>query len=131
MRSASSPCLASTRRRPQVTRDRMYLDTMQQVFTNVSKVMVDSRNGSNLLYLPLDKLMQQGNGSVTVSQPQPAAPALQILPRPKTYAPRRPAHARPRKPLSRDGDPNHEPFHQPHRRRPRRPAGRQLDAFHC
>ena len=54
----------------------MYLDTMQQVFTNVSKVMVDSRNGSNLLYLPLDKLMQQGNGSVTVSQPQPAAPAV-------------------------------------------------------
>jgi membrane protease subunit HflK len=44
---------------PVVTRDRMYIDTMQQVYSNVSKVMVDSRNGSNLLYLPLDKLMQQ------------------------------------------------------------------------
>ena len=44
---------------PQVTRDRMYIDTMQQVYSNVSKVMVDSRNNSNLLYLPLDKLMQQ------------------------------------------------------------------------
>jgi membrane protease subunit HflK len=68
--------LTEYQKAPQVTRDRLYLDTMQQVFTNVSKVMVDSRNGSNLLYLPLDKLMQQGNGSVTVSQPQPAAPAV-------------------------------------------------------
>lgn len=69
--------LTEYQKAPQVTRDRLYLDTMQQVFSNVSKVMVDSRNGSNLLYLPLDKLMQQGsNGSVTVSQPQPAAPAI-------------------------------------------------------
>ena len=44
---------------PGVTRDRLYVDAMQQVFSNVSKVMVDSRSGSNLLYLPLDKLMQQ------------------------------------------------------------------------
>ena len=43
---------------PAVTRDRMYLDTMQQVFSSVSKIMVDSRAGSNLLYLPLDKLLQ-------------------------------------------------------------------------
>ncbi len=43
---------------PQVTRERMYLDTMQQIYSNVSKVLVDSKQGSNLLYLPLDKLMQ-------------------------------------------------------------------------
>ena len=43
---------------------------MQQVFSNVSKVMVDSRSGSNLLYLPLDKLMQQ-TGSVAAA-PAPA-----------------------------------------------------------
>jgi membrane protease subunit HflK len=44
---------------PQVTRDRMYFDTMQQVLTNSSKVLVDQKSGSgNLLYLPLDKLMQ-------------------------------------------------------------------------
>ena len=42
-----------------MTRDRLYIETMQQVYSNVSKVMVDSRNGSNLLYLPLDKLLQQ------------------------------------------------------------------------
>ncbi|HEY1043682.1 MAG TPA: FtsH protease activity modulator HflK [Telluria sp.] len=44
---------------PAVTRDRMYLETMQQVFTSTSKVMVDAKSGSNLLYLPLDKLMAQ------------------------------------------------------------------------
>mgnify|MGYP003945700013 FL=1 len=44
---------------PAVTRDRMYLETMQQIFANTTKVMVDAKNGSNLLYLPLDKLIQQ------------------------------------------------------------------------
>ena len=66
--------LAEYQKAPQVTRDRIYIDTMQQVFSNVSKVMVDSRTGSNMLYLPLDKLLQQGSsGTVTVSPPQPAA----------------------------------------------------------
>lgn len=50
---------------PQVTRDRMYIETMQQVFSNASKVMVDVRSGSPLLYMPLDKLVQQaGAGAV-------------------------------------------------------------------
>lgn len=43
---------------PQVTRDRMYVDAMQQIYSSVTKVLVDSRQGSNLLYLPLDKIMQ-------------------------------------------------------------------------
>ncbi|MFY9128528.1 MAG: FtsH protease activity modulator HflK [Limnohabitans sp.] len=43
---------------PQVTRDRMYLDAMQQIYSNVTKVVIDSKQGSNLMYLPLDKLMQ-------------------------------------------------------------------------
>ncbi len=51
--------LAEYQKAPQVTRDRMYLDAMQQVYSNVTKVLVDSRQGSNLLYLPLDKIMQQ------------------------------------------------------------------------
>ncbi|MEK0416620.1 MAG: hypothetical protein RI949_626, partial [Pseudomonadota bacterium] len=62
--------LAEYQKAPAVTRDRMYLDTMQQVFSSVSKIMVDSRSGSNLLYLPLDKLLQS-TGSVA----NPAAPA--------------------------------------------------------
>ena len=52
---------------PQVTRDRLYLDTMQQVFQNTSKVYVDSRNGNNLLYLPLDKLIQQAGAGSTAA----------------------------------------------------------------
>jgi len=75
--------LAEYQKAPQVTRDRIYIDTMQQVYGNVSKVMVDSKSGSNLLYLPLDKLLQQGStGTVTVSPPQPATlPESQTLPR--------------------------------------------------
>jgi membrane protease subunit HflK len=51
---------------PEVTRQRMYLETMQQVFSNTSKVMVDAKGQGNLLYLPLDKLMQ-GAGAVAAS----------------------------------------------------------------
>jgi membrane protease subunit HflK len=43
---------------PEVTRQRLYLETIQQVYSNTSKVMVDAKGGNNLLYLPLDKLMQ-------------------------------------------------------------------------
>lgn len=50
--------LAEYQKAPQVTRDRMYLEGMQQIYSNVTKVLVDSRQGSNLLYLPLDKIMQ-------------------------------------------------------------------------
>ncbi|MFG6487164.1 FtsH protease activity modulator HflK [Roseateles sp. BYS78W] len=71
---------AEYQKAPQVTRDRIYIDTMRQVYSNVSKVMVDGRSGSNMLYLPLDKLLQQGgNGTVTVSTPQPTT-----LPEPQT-----------------------------------------------
>jgi membrane protease subunit HflK len=57
--------LTEYQKAPQVTRDRMYIDTMQQVYSNVTKVMVESRQGSNLLYLPLDKIMQMtGQGAV-------------------------------------------------------------------
>ena len=50
---------------PQVTRDRMYTEMMQQVLSNTSKVYIDSKAGNNLLYLPLDRLIQQsGMGDV-------------------------------------------------------------------
>lgn len=51
--------LAEYQKAPAVTRDRMYLETMQQIFANTTKVMVDSKSGNNLLYLPLDKLIAQ------------------------------------------------------------------------
>ena len=51
---------------PEVTRSRMYLDTMQEVYANTSKVLVDSKGQGNLLYLPLDKLIQAA-GAVAAS----------------------------------------------------------------
>ncbi len=49
---------------PEVTRNRLYLETMQQVYANTSKVMVDAKGQGNLLYLPLDKLMQASGATV-------------------------------------------------------------------
>ncbi|KAA1016087.1 FtsH protease activity modulator HflK [Paraburkholderia panacisoli] len=44
---------------PVVIRTRMYMETMQQIYSNTTKVFVDSKNGNNVLYLPLDKLVEQ------------------------------------------------------------------------
>lgn len=72
-----SSILAEYQKAPQVTRDRMYLESMQQIYTNVTKVLVDSRQGSNLLYLPLDKIMQNvsqsGAGSTAQGLETPPA----------------------------------------------------------
>ena len=67
--------LAEYQKAPAVTRDRLYLETMQQVYSNVTKLMVDSRSGSNLLYLPLDRLLQGG-------APAGSAPPLSVVPAP-------------------------------------------------
>ncbi|WP_354685614.1 FtsH protease activity modulator HflK [Cupriavidus necator] len=58
---------------PQVTRDRIYLETMQQIYTNSTKVLVDARQGNNLLYLPLDKLMAQSQAGTAAAPGQPGA----------------------------------------------------------
>ncbi|MGL4576016.1 MAG: FtsH protease activity modulator HflK [Burkholderiaceae bacterium] len=51
--------VAEYQRAPGVTRERIYLETMQSIFQNTTKVMVDTKGGNNLLSLPLDRLMQQ------------------------------------------------------------------------
>ena len=51
----------------EVTRDRLYIDAIQSVLTNSSKVMVDIEEGNNLLYLPLDRLMQSGVGGAGIT----------------------------------------------------------------
>jgi membrane protease subunit HflK len=61
---------------PQVTRDRMYIETMQQVYSNVTKVLVDSRSGSNLLYLPLDKILAGAGAGAAASPAEPASNAV-------------------------------------------------------
>ncbi|RTZ41074.1 FtsH protease activity modulator HflK [Candidimonas sp. SYP-B2681] len=48
---------------PDVTRERMYLSTMQEILENSSKIMIDSQASNNMLYLPLDKIMRQAAGS--------------------------------------------------------------------
>ncbi|HEX4764626.1 MAG TPA: FtsH protease activity modulator HflK [Usitatibacter sp.] len=70
--------LAEYERAPQVTRERMYLDTMQQILSSTSKVIVDQKGGQNLLYLPLDKLIQQSAAqaapATTVEIPRASQP---------------------------------------------------------
>ncbi|WKY58307.1 FtsH protease activity modulator HflK [Vibrio sp. SNU_ST1] len=53
---------------PEVTRNRMYLDTMEKVYSSTSKVLIDSESSGNLLYLPIDKLGAQG-GSQSGNRP--------------------------------------------------------------
>ncbi|MFZ9963226.1 MAG: FtsH protease activity modulator HflK, partial [Burkholderiales bacterium] len=52
--------LVEYKKAPRVTRDRLYLDAMQTVFTNTTKILVDQQKNSNLLFLPLDKLIRSG-----------------------------------------------------------------------
>jgi len=60
---------------PQVTRERMYLDMIQQILASTSKVLIDAKAGSNLLYLPLDKIVQMSAaGTLPESQSAAAAP---------------------------------------------------------
>ena len=61
-------------RAPVVTRERMYLETMQEVLSNTSKVMIDADSGSNLLLMPLDRLLQGGAATPAVeSKTQPTS----------------------------------------------------------
>ena len=75
--------LAEYSKAPGVTRERIYIETMQQVLASTSKVMLDYKGGGNLLYLPLDKLMQQSGAAVlsesqASQRPSPeAAPAAE------------------------------------------------------
>lgn len=67
--------VAEYSRAPAVTRDRIYLETMQAIYSNSHKVLVDQRaGGGNLLYLPLDKLLQQ---TAATEAAESAKPSLQ------------------------------------------------------
>ena len=67
---------------PQVTRERLYLDTVQQMLANTSKILIDAKAGSNLLYLPLDKIIQMSGATLpealgssrSVQAPEVSAP---------------------------------------------------------
>jgi membrane protease subunit HflK len=63
--------LAEYSKAPQVMRDRMYIETMQQIMASTSKILLDAKGGGNLLYLPLDKIMQMSAGAL----PETASPS--------------------------------------------------------
>ncbi len=48
---------------PEVTRQRIYLETLEQVYSNTTKVMVDTKSGNNMMFLPLDKIMERQNAA--------------------------------------------------------------------
>jgi len=75
---------AEYQKAPQVTRDRLYINTMKEIYSNVTKVMVESRQGSNMLYLPLDKIMQMNgvNPAAVVNEPMTPESQPAISPNP-------------------------------------------------
>jgi membrane protease subunit HflK len=76
--------LAAYEKAPAVTRERMYLDMMQQIMSNSSKVLVDQKAGGSLLYLPLDKLIQSTSPSPEAQAAKSAEPAPVTAPAPDT-----------------------------------------------
>jgi len=87
---------------PQVMRDRMYIDAMQQIYSNTTKLLIDAKAGSNLLYLPLDKIIQQAGASNPAASSQPVAPLTE--PSGNPVIPSSPIDARSRDGRSRDRD---------------------------
>lgn len=68
--------LTEYQKAPRVTRERMYLDAMQDIYSKTPKVIVDSsngKNGSNLMYLPIDKLIESGKAAGTNTPPSASA----------------------------------------------------------
>jgi membrane protease subunit HflK len=75
--------LAEYQKAPAVTRDRMYLETMQQIFSSTTKMMVDTKNGNNMIYLPLDKIISQQDGASGVKGVATPAATGQAMPTPE------------------------------------------------
>jgi membrane protease subunit HflK len=79
-----SDLLVEYRQAPEVTRKRLYLETVENVLGKSSKVVMDVQGGNNVLYLPLDRMMQGGKPAEAPAAAQPPAPAqasTQALPR--------------------------------------------------
>ena len=72
--------LAEYQKAPQVTRDRLYLNAMRDMYASVTKVMIDSRGNASLLNLPLDKLLQQAAAAPTPPGATPPSAPLDVPP---------------------------------------------------
>jgi modulator of FtsH protease HflK len=86
--------LAQYEHAPAVTRERMYLETMENVYKNSRKVIVDAKTGNSLLYLPLDKLIAPGRESISMPNDTMTV-APQRLPEIQVSPVEDPARARP------------------------------------
>lgn len=80
-----SDLLVEYRKAPEVTRKRLYLETVENVLGKSSKVVMDVQGGNNVLYLPLDRMMQGAKAAEAPAAAQPSAPVQatppQTLPR--------------------------------------------------
>jgi len=67
--------LAEYQKAPQVTRERLYIDAMREVYSSITKVMIDAHSSTSLLQLPLDRLLQQAAAAPAGTAAPAAAPA--------------------------------------------------------
>ena len=70
--------LAQYERAPGVTRERMYLEAMENVYKNSRKVIVDAKGGNSMMYLPLDKLIAAGPQSISMPNDTMTVPAARM-----------------------------------------------------
>lgn len=98
--------LAEYDKAPQVIRERMYLETMQQMFANTSKVLIDTKGSNNMLYLPLDKIIQQAaqdpSRAAAGAAMSTAVPVMPPMAAPAATTPVRPAVSGSSNSLTRD-----------------------------
>jgi membrane protease subunit HflK len=78
--------LVAYNKAPQVTRQRMYIDTVQQMLSSSSKILLDAKSGGNLLYLPLDKIMQMSAGALPETTAQSKQTLIDPTPNPDAAA---------------------------------------------
>jgi len=71
--------LTEYKKAPDVTRNRLYLDSLQAVMSNSTKVMIDVDGGNNILYLPLDKIAEASRGSDTVNLSNTSSSSIRDL----------------------------------------------------
>ena len=75
-----SKILTEYQKAPGITRDRMYIEAMQQIFSSTTKVMVDTKSSNSMIYLPLDKLIAQTAAESAAGVHAPAAPISETVP---------------------------------------------------
>jgi len=63
--------LTEYKKAPRVTRQRLYLETMENVYKNTNKVMIDVKQGNSLMYLPIDKIINKQRSKISTNESGP------------------------------------------------------------